>query len=182
MNGEKTTAIYMRVSTNKQAEKGTSLETQERICREYAKKHGFKVIKVVREEGESAKAWQRPALLKMLQWFQKNKNNVDVLIVYKLDRLSRNTDDQHAIMYKLHQADVELRSATENIDDTTIGKFMRTILWAVVEMDNSIRAERTRDGQVARFHQGYWPFAPPSGYVSGKDPETSRSLPVPHPE
>jgi site-specific DNA recombinase len=174
--------IYIRVSTERQAKKGTSLETQVERCTAYAKKKEFRIVRTFKEEGESAKVADRPELLKMLSYLQSNKDSVDALIVYKLDRLSRNTDDQHKIMYKLSQVQVELHSATENIDASATGKFMRTVLWGVAELDNAIRSERVRDGMYARFKEGYWPFACPSGYVRYTNPENEKPELRIHPE
>lgn len=179
MTKSKSTAvIYIRVSTERQAEKGTSLETQMEKCKAYAEKQGSRVVKTFIERGESAKVADRPELLKMLAYLQANK--IDALIIYKLDRLSRNTDDQHKIMYKLSQAQVQLHSATENIDDSAVGKFMRSVLWSVAELDNAIRAERVKDGMYRRFKEGYWPFACPSGYIRQRDPQTGSPGLIPH--
>lgn len=178
----KKAVIYVRVSTDKQAEKGTSLDTQIERCKAYAGKEGYKIIRTFKEEGESAKFADRPELLNMLAYLQTNKDRIDALIVYKLDRLSRNTDDQHQIMYKLSQAQVVLTSATENIDDSPVGKFMRGILWGVAELDNAIRAERTRDGMYKRFKEGIWPFPAPTGYIKSKEAETGKTICEPHPE
>src|SRR3989344_3023685 len=178
----KAAVIYVRVSTDRQAKKGTSLDTQEEKCRAYAEKEGYQVIRIFREEGESAKAWRRPELLEMLEYLQKNKGKIEGLIIYKLDRLSRNSNDQHIIMYKLSQASVTLKSATENLEDDAVGRFMRTVLWGVAQFDNEIRGERTRSGQYKRFMDGYLPFPAPTGYISGKEEGTDRLLPVSHPE
>lgn len=157
--------VYIRVSTRTQAEEGVSLSVQEATCRKFAEKSGLTVAEVFPDEGESAKATDRDGLRKMLAYIAEHKETVSTLIVHKLDRLSRNTDDQYAVMSQLRRAGVELRSATENIDSTPVGKLSRSLLWAVAEFDNSVRAERIRECMVARFRDGYWPFQPPLGYV-----------------
>ena len=101
----------------------------------------------------------------MLAYIAERKGELGTLVVHKLDRLSRNTDDQYAVMSQLRRAGVELRSATENIDSTPVGKLSRSLLWAVAEFDNSVRAERIRECMVARFRDGHWPFQPPLGYL-----------------
>lgn len=174
--------IYVRVSTDKQAEQGVSLAVQIEQCKAYASKQGYRVVKVFCEEGESAKAANRPVLIEMLEYLKKNKEKVSVLIIHKLDRLSRNTDDQYAIMYKLQRSDVKLESATENIGESGVGKFMRQILWAAANLDNDIRSERVRSAQYKRFQEGYWPFPAPTGYIKGKEAETGRTICEPHPE
>ena len=179
---QKTAVIYVRVSTDKQAEQGISLEVQIEQCKAYASKQSYRVAKVFREEGESAKAANRPVLLDMLNYLKQNKGKVAVLIIHKLDRLSRNTDDQYAIMYKLQQSDVKLESATESIGESGVGKFMRQILWATANFDNDIRSERVRSAQYKRFQDGYWSFPAPSGYMRGREEGTGKTIPVPHPD
>ncbi|HBE90358.1 MAG TPA: hypothetical protein DDW41_04085 [Candidatus Andersenbacteria bacterium] len=59
---------------------------------------------------------------------------------------------------------------------------MRGILWGVAELDNAIRAERTRDGMYKRFKEGVWPFPAPTGYIKSKEAGTGKTICVPHPE
>lgn len=166
--------IYVRVSTEKQAEEGTSLDTQVEKCRAYADSEGLRVIKTFREEGESAKVWNRPEFLKTLDYIKKHK--IRYLIVYKIDRLSRNTEDQAIIMQSLRDSGAELRSATENIDSTPAGKLMRNLLWSFAHYDNEVRAERSSSGAKAVFHMGYWIHPAPPGYMMVRDPVTKRSM------
>ena len=130
MSAEKPKAVvYVRVSSASQVE-GTSLETQEERCREYAEREGYEVVKVFREEGVSAKMWQRPEFIRVLDFLKAQKGKVRLFIMYKIDRISRSVEDQYVILKALRDAGVEMRSATENIDDTPAGKLLRNMLWA----------------------------------------------------
>ncbi|MFH1353690.1 MAG: recombinase family protein [bacterium] len=160
--------IYVRVSDQSQVD-GTSLDTQEKQCREYAGREGFTVAKVFREEGVSAKTLNRPEFQKLLEYVGDSK--IKAIVVYKVDRLSRNLENQLFAIRTLQEAGVGLRSATENVDDTPAGKLQRNMLGAFAEYDNLIRGERCRNGLVARFSEGYWVSTPPPGYdmVRGRD-------------
>ncbi len=170
--------IYVRVSDPSQVD-GTSLDTQEEKCREYATREGFEVAKVFREEGVSAKMWQRPEFMRALDFLKEKKGQVGYVVMYKIDRISRNLEDQYIILKALREAGAEMRSASENIDDTPAGQLLRNMLWAFADFDNKVRAERCYMGSKARFIQGYWTHTPPPGYMMVRDPITKRSLPTP---
>src|ERR1700722_19901398 len=105
--------IYLRVSTEEQVD-NFSLDTQERICNQEAERKGLQIIKVFREEGKSAKTIVgRPVFLELLEYCRKNKKNIDALIVYRLDRVSRQLQDYLAIRKKLTECDIMIISASE---------------------------------------------------------------------
>lgn len=158
--------IYTRVSTEEQAASGYSLDAQEDTCRDYCKKQGWNVIQVFREEGESAKTAARTQLIKLLEYCRKNKGKVDILLVYKLDRFSRNTSDHQTVRALLNSFGVALRSATEHIDDTSTGKLMENIFSAFAQWDNDTRAERTKLGMQQKVKEGFWAWKAPIGYLN----------------
>src|ERR671927_387423 len=92
--------IYCRVSSKEQVE-GTSLESQELACREYAGRNGINVSRVYVERGESAKFADRTQLLELLEFCHERQNNVQVLLVWKIDRLARNVGDHFNIKANL---------------------------------------------------------------------------------
>src|SRR3989344_18588 len=169
--------VYLRVSTEEQVE-NFSLETQERICAQEAERKGFEVIQVFKEEGRSAKnITGRPVLLELLEFCRRNRKNVDALIVYRLDRLSRQVGDFLAIKKKLTEYQIALLSTSEPTGNTATEKFVETMLASFAQMDNDIRSERTKNGLRARFLAGLTSGTPPLGYKSEngyivKDPET----------
>lgn len=173
--------VYVRVSTAEQAEQGTSLQTQVEKCTAYAESEGYTVANVFREEGESAKVATRPELLRAFAYIREHKD-VRCLVVYKVDRISRNLEDQYVILKSLRDAGAEIRSASENIDDTPAGKLLRNMLWSFAQFDNEIRAERSLAGSKAIFQRGYWTHKPPPGYVMVRDSLTKRSVATPVPE
>jgi DNA invertase Pin-like site-specific DNA recombinase len=69
---------------------------------------------------------------------------VQCVVVYKIDRLSRDVSDYSSIKNKLNQAGIKLLSVTENIDDTPAGKFMGNVMATIAQWDNDVRSERDR--------------------------------------
>lgn len=163
MNG----LIYTRVSTKEQVIDRTSLESQEKECQAFARKHNINVIEnqIFREQGESAKVADRTELRNLLEFVRKNKDSVDVLLIWKIDRLSRNLSDYYGIKVALNRYGVKIVSVTEPIEDDPVGRFLEAILAAAAQFDNEIRAVRTVGGMRARVQQGGWPHAAPVGYT-----------------
>src|SRR4051812_24161004 len=118
--------IYCRVSSKEQVE-GTSLESQELACREYAARNHIDVLKIFIERGESAKFADRTQLLELLAFCRERKNVVQVLLVWKVDRLARNVGDHFNIKASLMKQNISVVSVTEPIDANPEGKLLETI-------------------------------------------------------
>jgi site-specific DNA recombinase len=152
-NGKRA-VLYLRVSTEEQVD-NFSLETQENICRKEAEKRGFSVVDIFREEGRSAKSIiGRPVLIQLLEYCRKNKNKIQAVFVYRLDRISRITADYLAIRKKLAENGVTIISSTEPTGDSPTEKLVETILAGFAQLDNDIRSERAKNGLKARFMSG----------------------------
>ncbi|HRS37464.1 MAG TPA: recombinase family protein [Thermoanaerobaculia bacterium] len=82
--------VYIRVSTEEQVA-NLSLDTQDAACRAYAARQGWDVLRVYREEGESAKTAQRPVLQRLLDDLERRRFHPVALVVYDLSRLARET-------------------------------------------------------------------------------------------
>ena len=150
----KTAVIYLRVSTEEQVE-NFSLNTQEEICRREAEKRGYTIIDVFREEGRSAKDISgRPILISLLEYCRKNKQKIEAVFVYRLDRISRITADYLAIRKKLAEQGVAIISSTEPTGDSPTEKLVETILAGFAQLDNDIRSERSKNGLRARYLSG----------------------------
>src|SRR3989475_4657695 len=161
MNG----IIYCRVSSKEQIE-GTSLESQELACREYARSKNIKILKLFVERGESAKFADRTQLIDLLDFCRQNKGRVQVLFVWKIDRFARNVGDHFNIKATLVKYGVRIVSVTEPIDANPEGKLMETILAGFAQFDNDIRAMRTVQGMRRKLQEGIFPWKPPRGYKS----------------
>ncbi len=160
--------LYCRVSTTEQADEGNSLVTQQKACREYANKNDFVVPEdgVFIEHGESAKTVDRTQLQKMLGYCAQKKNGVSAVIVYKIDRLSRNTDDYSQLRLLLKRYGVAIRSTTENIEDTPVGRFMENTMANIAQFDNDIRAERCSGGMREAVREGRYVWGASIGYAN----------------
>jgi site-specific DNA recombinase len=175
-NQKKGAVVYLRVSTEEQVD-NYSLETQEDICNKEAQKRKLIIRHTFREEGKSAKTITgRPVLIEMLEFCRKHKKDIDAIIIYRLDRISRQTADYLAIRKKLAECDIKLISATEPTGNSPTEKFVETMLAGFAQMDNDVRSERTKNGMKARFLAGLNSGYVPMGYLNNngyaiKDPE-----------
>lgn len=171
--------IYCRVSSKEQIE-GTSLESQQAACREYAHSKNIEVVRVFVEQGESAKFADRTQLLELIEFCRKNKGSVNALLVWKVDRFARNVADHFSVKATLGKCGVRIVSVTEPIDTNPEGKLMETILAGFAQFDNDIRAMRTVQGMKRKIREGIFPWGPPYGYrssVSGSEKKTHADVP-----
>jgi site-specific DNA recombinase len=170
---QKKCVLYCRVSTKEQADEGNSLVTQERSGNEWARKNGYTIVRTFIERGESAKTADRPELQEMLKFCSgSKKNEVQSVVVYKIDRLARNTDDYREIRLLLRRYSVEIKSITEYFEDTPAGRFMENIIANVAQFDNDVRTERCVGGMREAIREGRYVWAGPTGYsnvrINGK--------------
>lgn len=174
----KKAVIYCRVSDPKQIE-GQSLAAQEKVCREYALQQGYEVAKVFIEEGESAKTRSRPELTQLLTYCAIRRHGISAVIVYKLDRLSRNTDDYSQLRIILKRYGVEIKSTTEYFENTPAGRFMENIIANVAQFDNDVRAERCIMGMREACRDGRYVWPAPFGYINVKTAGKTNLAPDP---
>jgi len=156
--------IYIRVSTTEQAEFGASLKSQEEICRDYAKRNNYEVLKIFIERGESAKTTNRTELKNMLDFIKVNYSEIDFLIVFKLDRLARNLLDYTNLISILSRYGITLKSATETIGESPEGKLMQNMIASFAQFDNDQKSQRTIIGMRQAVKEGRWIWMPPYGY------------------
>lgn len=163
---------YVRVSTDRQATDGSSLETQKRRISEYAAQKQYEVVKLFVEEGESAKTDRRPVLQEMLGYVRIHKGKVSVLIFPKVDRFARYTEDYHFLKAYLRDRGIRVESTDERFDDSPSGRFLESMLAATAQFDNDVRAERATNGMKEAVTDGRWARKPPVGLrtvkVNGK--------------
>ncbi len=168
----KNAVIYCRVSTKEQVDEGNSLNTQEKLCLEYALKNEYKISQVYIEQGESAKTADRTELKKLLVYCADKKNSIKAVIIYKIDRLSRNTFDYGSLKMILKKSNVEIKSVSENLENSPTGNLMETMLSGFAQFDNDVRAERCAGGMKDAMREGRHVWMAPVGYdnvrVGGK--------------
>ncbi len=169
---------YLRVSSEEQTH-NFSLDNQKDYCEKYCKDNEFRLIKTFVDAGKSATSIEgRPALLELLEFARKNKGQLDYLICYKLDRISRSTLDFLVLKKRLASYGVRIISVTEPTqNDDPASEFLETILAAVSRLDNETRKQRVVHGLKKRLLAGLPTNQPPIGYKMQKD-ATGRSVPV----
>ena len=162
----KSAILYLRVSSEEQVE-NFSLGTQEEICIREATRRGYVIIETFREEGRSAKNISgRPELLKLLEFCRRNRRTVGAVFIYRLDRISRQTQDYLYIRKKLFDYGISIISANEPTGNSPTDKLLETIMASFAQHDNDVRSERTRNGLRARFLSGLCTGHAPLGYKS----------------
>src|SRR3989338_8783057 len=109
----KTGIIYCRVSSVEQVD-GTSLDSQESQCRDFANREGIEVLQIFIEKGESAKTADRTEFKKAITLCSSKKSKIDYFIVYKLDRFARNQGDHAVVTAGLRRYGTVLRSVTRS--------------------------------------------------------------------
>ena len=172
--------IYIRVSTDRQVQ-GASLETQERDCRLMCERNGWEVIRLFREEGESAKTADRPRLQELLTYCRVSKPRPDYVVVHNIDRWARNGQDHDMMRSYLIKLGVKLRSYSQRLGESPQEVFFERIMSGQAELDNKLRGERSLAGMKTRVQGGKWPFKAPLGYVNGRDAAGNKTL-LPDPD
>lgn len=145
MNGA---ILYCRVSTQRQAENGVSLDVQAEKLRAYCVAKDIPVAAVIYEQGVSGTIalGNRPGGREVLEAIRQGADHV---AAYKLDRLFRSAQDALSQVNAWVQQEVKLHLLDINLDTSTpTGKFILHILAGVAEMDNEQRAERIREAMA----------------------------------
>lgn len=144
---------YVRVSTDKQAEHGISLEAQESKIRAMAIVRGGALEEVIVDGGESAKDLNRPGVKRLLALVDTGK--IDAVIVAKLDRLTRSVKDLCGLLELFEKRKVALISVAESLDTgSAAGRLVITIMGAVSQWEREAIGERTRDALRHKRKQG----------------------------
>jgi site-specific DNA recombinase len=157
--------LYARVSTDKQAEKELSIPAQLDAMREYARQHDWRVLEEFVEPGASAKTAARPVLQRLLARIRAEEQ-IQVVLVHKIDRLARNVYDHAMIKALLKQRGVRLVSVVENVDDSVSGQLVENIMASFAEFYSANLGQEVKKGMRQKVLKGGWPHQPPRGYVS----------------
>ena len=145
-------AIYSRVSTDDQAKHGYSLPSQLEACQKYAEEHGWTVVECVSDEGVSGATLDRPGLDRIQDMAAAGE--IDILIVYELDRLARRTVYQMLIEEELGKAGVTIHYVLGDYDDSDEGRLQKQIRAAIAEYERAKIQERMNRGKRQRVRSG----------------------------
>lgn len=147
-------ALYLRWSTEEQTQ-GTTLEVQLSADKNYILSQGWNINEnlIFIDDGYSGANLNRPEMTRLREYVQNDK--IDCVVVYKLDRLSRNLRDAVNLVMDEWIDKCYLKSVTEPIDTTTpLGKQIFYILMGFAEMEREVIKERTWNGKVIRAKEG----------------------------
>lgn len=154
------TAVYIRVSTEEQAKEGFSVAAQRERLLAYIRSQGWTLADIYADEGESAKDTRRPALQRMLADVRLGR--IDVVLVYRLDRLTRSVLDLYRLLSQFERYGVRFKSCTEVYDTTTaIGRLFITLVAALAQWERENLAERVKLGMEQMVRERKRPGGPP---------------------
>lgn len=160
-------AIYTRKSNY--SDKSDSTAVQYKLCVDYAKLN-YKIDSIVKyeDEGFTGADTNRPAFISLMKDIEYGK--IDVLICYRIDRVSRDIRDFCNTYYFFKEHNVEFVSLGEQIDTTTpLGRTMMYVCSAFAQMEREATAERVRDNMIELAKSGRWTGGnPPIGYKRKK--------------
>ena len=148
----KTAVIYARYSSNNQTEQ--SIEGQVRVCQEYAKQHDILIIGQYIDRAMTGTNDKRPEFQRMIA--ESYKKEWSYVLVYKLDRFSRNKYETAIHEHSLNINNVKLISATEHIPDAPVGVMMKGFIENMNQYYSAELAEKVRRGMRETREKGLW--------------------------
>lgn len=163
-------AIYIRWSTEEQTD-GTTLAEQKEGCEFFVKSQGWFVNPSLTfiDDGYSGASLDRPGMRQLRELVQTNE--VDCVVVLKIDRLSRNIVDATQLVLQEWKDKCHLRCVRQPIDSTSeTGRMFFSILATFADFERAQISERTYQGRLRRIKEGKAAFTVPYGYLAGENP------------
>ena len=158
-------AIYVRVSTSRQAEHDLSLPDQIAQCRQYCDRQGWEVAEVFSEPGASALDEDRPVFQEMIYKAKRLDHPFDFVVVHSLSRFSRDAMHSEYYVRQLGRAGVRLVSITQDVGQDGAGDFIRKMFNIFDEHQSRENAKHVHRAMKENARQGFWNGAkPPFGY------------------
>jgi DNA invertase Pin-like site-specific DNA recombinase/transcription elongation factor Elf1 len=163
---KKVADLYIRVSTDEQADRGYSQRNQEEVLRKYCDINFIAVRDVIYED-HSAKTFNRPQWKKLLLNLKKYKNKTDFILFTKWDRFSRNAGDAYQMISQLRKLGVEPQAMEQPLDlAVPENKMMLAFYLAAPEVENDRRALNTFHGMRRAKKEGRYMGIAPFGYAN----------------
>lgn len=158
--------LYVRVSTDEQADKGYSQRSQEEMLRKFCVLNDIHVRDVIYED-YSAKTFNRPQWKKILLKLKRYKNKTDLVLFTKWDRFSRNAGDAYQMINLLRKFGVEPQAIEQPLDlSIPENKMMLAFYLAAPEVENDRRALNTMHGMRRAKKEGRYMGTAPYGYIN----------------
>ena len=155
--------IYARYSSDRQREE--SIEGQIRVCEEYALKNDLEVVQTYTDRALTARTDRRPAFQQMIA--DCKKRQFSYILVYKLNRFSRNRYDSAVYKHKIAQYGVKVLSAMERITDDPSGILLESLIEGIAEYYSAELAENVHRGMTENALEGKSNGRTPLGYKKG---------------
>ena len=161
--------LYIRVSTDEQADKGYSQRSQEELLRKYCDINKISIRKVIFED-HSAKTFNRPEWKKYLLELKRHRGQADLVLFLKWDRFSRNAGDAYQMINTLRKLGVEPQAIEQPLDlSIPENKMMLAFYLAAPEVENDRRALNVIHGMRRARKEGRYMGLAPYGYVNKTD-------------
>lgn len=158
-------ALYLRVSTARQAERGLSIPDQQSQCEEYCRRHGLTVADIYIDPGHSGTDPNRPALQEMLGRAHAADRPYDVIVVHSWSRLYRDHAYLELTIRKLAKRSIGVTTISGTVSDDPNAHMTRQIVGVIDEHFSRMNAVHTLRGMRENAKQGFWNgSAPPLGY------------------
>jgi len=145
---------YVRVSTEEQAKEGTGIETQKDRVYYFCKGKGWEITEWYIDAAHSGSNLERPEIKRLINDVKEGK--VDIVVIYKLDRLSRNLVHLRYVYNDVFKENnVDLVSTCESIDTTTpSGRMAFNILGSFAEFERDMITSRMNDARLLKAKNG----------------------------
>jgi len=157
--------IYARYSSDNQRD--ASIDQQVKECRKYADQMGYEIIRVYDDRALTGKTDKRPSFLRMIR--DSAKQDFSYVIVYSLDRFSRNKYDSAIYKQKLKENGIRVLSAMEHITDDPTGALMESILEGFAQYYSDELSQKILRGLHDNAEKGIVVGTVPIGYRRGSD-------------
>ncbi|MDX2145433.1 MAG: recombinase family protein [Rhodospirillaceae bacterium] len=163
----KQAAIYVRVSTARQAEKDLSIPDQRRQAEAYCKARDINTIQVFEEPGASAMDDKRPVFQAMIDQATEKDRPFDLIVVHSFSRFFRDSYLFEYYRRKLEKNGVGIVSITQEVNDDPMGDIMRKFATLMDEYSSKENAKHVLRAMRENTRQGFWNGGPPPyGYRS----------------
>ena len=165
----KNAILYVRVSTDEQANKGFSLRDQEEKLVKYCNDHRLTIKEIFRED-YSAKTFNRPEMKKLIGYCRKNHKNIDELLFVKWDRFSRNTAESYNKINLFQGLGINVNAITQPLDMSIPEQgILLAVYLSTPEVENLRRSQNVIAGTRRAMKEGRYVSSPPKGYSMGRD-------------
>ena len=165
----KNVILYVRVSTDEQADKGFSLRDQEQKLINYCQVNNINILSIYKED-YSAKTFNRPEFKKLLQYCKKNAKLIDGLLFIKWDRFSRNTTESYNKIAMFNKLGIIVNAIEQPLDLSIPEQgLMLAVYLSMPEVENHRRSLNVTAGIRRAFKEGRYVVSPPKGYIMGRD-------------